>query len=131
MHTQSPPHAMQGPENYPADAFRNHYSNMAKNAAIVSVDTHFGSYPMMYGDQKDIHNRTAHYSDSAWQNIPPVHNYVNRMFDDIHVEGALVRYAGNLGMSMDSSGETGNTQGGAAPQGQALAGQGMPGGAPA
>ena len=125
MHTQSPPHAMQGPENYPTDAFRNHYSNMAKNAAIVSIDTHFGSYPVTYGDQKDIHNRTAHYSDSAWQDIPPVHNYVNRMLDDIHVEGALVRYAGNLG------GMGGGTPGeGAAPQGAMPQGQGGQGGAP-
>ncbi len=46
MHTQAPPHAMQGPENYPTDAFRDHYSNMAKNAAIVSLDTHFGAYPI-------------------------------------------------------------------------------------
>jgi len=39
MHTVSPNFTMQGPENYPSEAFRNHYSNMAKNAAIVSMST--------------------------------------------------------------------------------------------
>lgn len=88
---------LQGPENFLTDVFRNHYSNMAKNAAIVSVDTVYGTYPKNYGDQDDIHNRTAHHSDHNWQNTPPVHNYVNRLIDDIHCEGALVRYSGNLG----------------------------------
>ena len=41
MHTVSPCYFMQGPENYPTEMYRNHYSNMAKNAAIVSVSTHF------------------------------------------------------------------------------------------
>jgi 2,4-dienoyl-CoA reductase-like NADH-dependent reductase (Old Yellow Enzyme family)/thioredoxin reductase len=110
MHTVSPPHAMQGPENYPTDAYRNHYSNMAKNAAIVSLDTHFGSYPITYGDQKDMHNRTDHFSDHTWQDIPPVHNYLHRMIDDMHVEGALVRDASNLG-------DGGGAAGGGAPAG--------------
>ncbi|MBN1625809.1 MAG: hypothetical protein JW944_04730, partial [Deltaproteobacteria bacterium] len=88
LHTQSPPHSLQGPENFPADAFRLHYSNMAKNAAIVSLDDHFGTYPIQYGDGTDMHRGTDHYSDHIWQDIPPVHNYVNRMIDDIHSEGA-------------------------------------------
>jgi len=119
MHTQSPPHSMQGPENFPADVFRNHYSNMAKNAAIVSLDDHFGTYPKVYGDPKDMHNGTDHYSDHIWEDIPPVHNYVNRMIDDIHCEGALVRYVGTTG------GGGGMAPGGAPP------GRGdMPGGGP-
>lgn len=108
MHTQSPPHSLQGPENFPADAFRNHYSNMAKNASIVSLDDHFGTYPKQYGDGMDMHSGTDHYSDHIWEDIPPVHNYVNRMIDDIHCEGALVRYVGPTGggggMAMPSGG---------------------------
>lgn len=118
----SPPHNLQGPENFPAEAFRNHYSNMAKNAAIVSVDTGYGTYPKNYGDQDDIHNRTAHHSDHSWQDIPPVHNYVNRLIDDIHCEGALVRYSGNLGtgggMPDGASGGEGRGPAGGGPQGQ-------------
>src|SRR4030042_6476884 len=48
MHTVSPTYFMQGPENFPAEMYRNHYSNMAKNAAIVSVSTHYGTYPKTY-----------------------------------------------------------------------------------
>lgn len=39
MHAVSPNFCMQASENYPTEAFRNHYSNMAKNAAIVSMST--------------------------------------------------------------------------------------------
>jgi len=48
--TSSPPHCLQGPENYPTDAFRNHYSNMAKNAVIVTVDMLWGDYPKKYSN---------------------------------------------------------------------------------
>jgi len=128
LHTQSPPHSLQGPENFPADAFRLHYSNMAKNAAIVSLDDHFGTYPIQYGDGTDMHRGTDHYSDHIWQDIPPVHNYVNRMIDDIHSEGALVRYVGTTGggggMPMPSGGGMpGGGQGGM-PGGMQQGGQG-------
>ena len=41
-------YAFQGPENYPTDAFRNHYLNLAKNAAIVTMPTMFGSSQRKY-----------------------------------------------------------------------------------
>lgn len=93
---------------------------MAKNAAIVSLDDHFGTYPIQYAEGDDMHRGTDHYSDHIWQDIPPVHNYVNRMIDDIHSEGALVRYVGTTGGGggMPSSG-------GGMPSG---GGGGMPGG---
>jgi 2,4-dienoyl-CoA reductase-like NADH-dependent reductase (Old Yellow Enzyme family)/thioredoxin reductase len=103
MHTQSPPHCMQGPENFPVDAYRNHYSNMAKNAAIVTLDTHYGSYPIDY-NQKGLFSHMTHMADHIWQDIPPVHNYLNRMLDDIHMEGALVRYVGNIGATASMRG---------------------------
>jgi len=118
MHTQSPPHCLQGPENFPADAYRNHYSNIAKNAAIVSVEEHFIKYPIDYSDTGPM-SGMLHFSDHIWQDIPPVHNYLNRMIDDIHCEGALVYFAGDFGYSKD-----GTSTGGGAPGG------GMPGGAP-
>jgi thioredoxin reductase len=118
MHTQAPPHSMQGPENYPADAFRNHYSDMAKNAAIVSFDTHFApSYPIDYSGANSPMSGMLHYSDHIWEDIPPVHNYVNRMIDDMHIEGALVRYAGNLGTSAGSSRYNGMNDQGSGPSG--------------
>jgi len=132
MYTQAPPHLLQGPENYPADAFRNHYSNMAKNAAIVSFDTHFASYPIDYSQTGPL-SGMLHMSDHIWQNIPPVHNYVNRMIDDMHIEGALVRYAGNLGGPMpdpDSSSNGSAKPAAAVDAPGGVPGGGMPGGRP-
>ena len=129
MHTISPPHSMQGPENYPTDVYRNHYSNMAKNAAIVSLDTHFASYPIVYKDQSDTHNRTDHFSDHSWQDIPPVHNYLNRMIDDIHIEGALVFYGGGTGGGPGGGGGAPGGGGGAPGGAGGPGGGGAPGGA--
>jgi len=92
MHTPSPPHSLQGPENYPADAYRAHYSEMAKNAAIVTVNEHFGRYPKTWPATWDPGNEDGrlHYSDSMWEDIPPVHNYFQQMIEEIHCEGAIV-----------------------------------------
>ena len=139
MHTVSPTYFMQGPENFPAEMYRNHYSNMAKNAAIVSMSTHYGTYPKTY--TKGQHGPSANFCDDIWQDIPPVQNYVERLMEDIHCEGALILFVGNTGMS--GSGGGGGMPGaaggapGAAPGGQGAmpgaeqGGQGgMPGGAP-
>jgi thioredoxin reductase len=96
FHTPSPPHCLQGPENYPTDAFRNHYSNMAKNAAIVTVDMLWGDYPKTYSDPP---RGADYFGDHNWQDIPPVHNYIQRMLEDIHAEGALAHYIGSVGGS--------------------------------
>jgi 2,4-dienoyl-CoA reductase-like NADH-dependent reductase (Old Yellow Enzyme family)/thioredoxin reductase len=88
LHTPSPPHALQGPENYPADPYRAHYSQMAKNAAIVTMVEHYGTYPKTYDPDTD--NGMVHYSDSMWEDIPPVRNYVQQMIEEIHCEGSLV-----------------------------------------
>jgi NADPH-dependent 2,4-dienoyl-CoA reductase/sulfur reductase-like enzyme len=88
LHTPSPPHSLQGPENFPADSYRAHYSEIAKNAAIVTMVEHFGQYPKSYDPNVD--NGMVHYSDSMWQDIPPVHNYVHQMIEEIHCEGSLV-----------------------------------------
>jgi len=95
MHTVSTPTLIQGPENFPADAYRNHYSNMAKNAAIVTINTQFGAYPKIYTPNQ--HGPSANFSDDIWQDIPPVQNYVERLMDDIHCEGALICFAGAMG----------------------------------
>lgn len=88
LHTPSPPHSLQGPENYPADPYRAHYSRMAKNAAIVTMVEHFGQYPKTFDPNVD--NGMVHYSDSMWEDIPPVRNYVQQMIEEIHCEGSLV-----------------------------------------
>jgi 2,4-dienoyl-CoA reductase-like NADH-dependent reductase (Old Yellow Enzyme family)/thioredoxin reductase len=130
MHTVSPTYFMQGPENYPAEMYRNHYSNMAKNAAIVSISTHYGTYPKTY--TKGQHGPSANFCDDIWQDIPPVENYVNEMFDDIHYQGAMILFTGNTG-GMGGGGGTpgGGAPGGAtgAPGGGATPGGGAPGGA--
>jgi 2,4-dienoyl-CoA reductase-like NADH-dependent reductase (Old Yellow Enzyme family)/thioredoxin reductase len=108
MHAVSPNFCMQASENYPTEAYRNHYSNMAKNAAIVSMSTLFGSYPKKYFTKDDFANDEylfeawnswQHIGNGAWEDIPPVHNYVERMIDDIHSEGALILFVGNTGGS--------------------------------
>jgi 2,4-dienoyl-CoA reductase-like NADH-dependent reductase (Old Yellow Enzyme family)/thioredoxin reductase len=155
MHAVSPNFCMQASENYPTEAYRNHYSNMAKNAAIVSMNTLFGSYPKKYFTKEDFPNDEylfeawnswQHIGNGAWEDIPPVHNYVERMIDDIHSEGALILFAGNTGGSNNNfiasgeasgqrdevgmqraakaaAGEGGGMMGGAGPGG-------MPGGGP-
>ncbi|MBN1627751.1 MAG: FAD-dependent oxidoreductase [Deltaproteobacteria bacterium] len=95
MHTVSPTYLMQGPENFPADAYRNHYSNMARNAAIVSINTHFGAYPKTYSP--NAHGPSANFCDDIWEDIPPTHNYVQRLIEDIHCEGSLVYFSGPTG----------------------------------
>jgi 2,4-dienoyl-CoA reductase-like NADH-dependent reductase (Old Yellow Enzyme family)/thioredoxin reductase len=155
MHAVSPNFCMQASENYPTEAYRNHYSNMAKNAAIVSMSTLFGKYPKKYFTKDDFPNDEylfeawnswQHIGNGAWEDIPPVHNYVERMIDDIHSEGALILFVGNTGGSNNNfiasgeasgqkdevgmqraakaaAGEGGGMMGGAGPGG-------MPGGGP-
>jgi 2,4-dienoyl-CoA reductase-like NADH-dependent reductase (Old Yellow Enzyme family)/thioredoxin reductase len=120
MHTVSPNYLMQGPENYPSDLWRSHYSNMAKNAAIVSMSTSFGQYPKTYPAKGNANYRWTRISNDKWEDIPPTQNYVDRMIEDIHCEGSLVLFAGNTG---------GSGGGGGMPGGGAGAPGGMPGGA--
>jgi len=120
MHTVSPNYLMQGPENYPSELWRSHYSNMAKNAAIVSISTCFGTYPKTYPAKGDANYRWTRISNDKWEDIPPTQNYVDRMIEDIHCEGALVLFAGN----------TGGGGGGAGPGGMPGGGGGIRGGAP-
>jgi len=126
MHTVSPTYFMQGPENFPAENYRNHYSNMAKNAAIVSMSTHYGTAAQRQYEKEDVKNDNAfnHYCDRSWDDIPPVYNYVNQLMEDIHCEGALILFAGNTGMG-GGGGMPGGGQGG--PGGMPGGGE-MPGG---
>jgi len=123
MHTVSPTYFMQGPENFPAEMYRNHYSNVAKNAAIVSMSTHFGTYPKKY--VKGQHGPSANFCDDIWEDIPPVENYVQRLMEDIHCEGALILKAGATG----GQGNLGMPGGGIVPGGAGERGA-APGGMP-
>jgi hypothetical protein len=130
MHTVSPTYYMQGPENFPAEMYRNHYSNMAKNAAIVSMSTHFGTYPKTY--TKGAHGPSNNFSDDIWQDIPPVENYVQRLMEDMHCEGALILKVGGTGGRGNAGvpggaagvpGSQGGQQGGMPPAHQTRAGR--------
>jgi len=103
--TPSPPHSLQGPENYPADAYRSHYSEIAKNAAMVTLVEEFGQWPKTY-EAKDTKFGPSHYSDSMWQDIPPVHNYIDQLIEDIHCEGSLI-CCGRIGGSRGGPGGAG------------------------
>jgi thioredoxin reductase len=122
MHTVSPTYFMQGPENFPTENYRNHYSNVAKNAAIVSMSTHFGTYPKTW--DKTRTDAFGHMSNSIWEDIPPVGNYIDQLMEDIHCEGALIYFAGDTGQSGGGGGMPGGMQQGGAAGGQG----GMPGG---
>ncbi|MBP1608285.1 MAG: FAD-dependent oxidoreductase [Acidobacteria bacterium] len=131
MHTQSPIYFMQGPENFPTESYRNHYSNMAKNAAIVSMSSQFGKYPKTY---EKIQDAFYHMANSIWEDIPPVENYICQLMEDIHCEGSLIYYSGDTGggaMGPINRGGSGAQQGGA-PGSQRGAGNwgGAPGGMP-
>ena len=131
MHTQSPIYFMQGPENFPTESYRNHYSNMAKNAAIVSMSSQFGKYPKTYEKLQDAF---YHMANSIWEDIPPVENYICQLMEDIHCEGSLIYYSGDTGggaMGPINRGGSGAQQGGA-PGSQRGAGNwgGAPGGMP-
>ncbi len=134
MHTVSPNYFMQGPENFPTENFRNHYSNVAKNAAIVTISTMFGTtFPVEWGPYNDA---ISHMSNRSWEDIPPVWNYIEQMIEDIHNEGALVICAGNTGgMGPNSAKPGAGSDGrGGMPGGTGGAsggpGGGMPGGGP-
>jgi len=86
---------------------------MARNAAIVSINTCFGKYPKTYHTKDDPINWSwEHISNNKWEDIPPVYNYVERMIEDIHCEGAYVLFCTNTGhdtpVAGDSSGQSGN-----------------------
>jgi len=134
LHTVSPTYFMQGPENYPTEIYRNHYSNMAKNAAIVSMSTHYNLLGPRTSHEVDLHNDDAfsHYSDRAWDNLTQVYNYVNEMMDDIHYQGSLILFAGNTGRPgvMPAAPAQGGAPGGTAQAGGAPGGGGAPGAAP-
>jgi thioredoxin reductase len=122
MHTVSPTYFMQGPENFPTENYRNHYSNVAKNAAIVSMSTHFGTYPKTWDKTRDD-DAFNHMSNSAWEDIGPVANYIDQLMEDIHCEGALIYFAGDTG-----GGGGGMPGGGGAPGGAGGQQGGAPGG---
>ena len=114
LHTVSPTYFMQGPETFPTEMYRNHMSNIAKNAAIVTVSTHFGPYPLTYDNAKA--EGSDHFGDKTWQDIPPVHNYVSEMIDDIRYQGAMAFFAGNT-VSMTGGGPSGAPGGAGGPGG--------------
>jgi 2,4-dienoyl-CoA reductase-like NADH-dependent reductase (Old Yellow Enzyme family)/thioredoxin reductase len=124
MHTVSPPYFMQGPENYPTELFRSHYSNIAKNAAIITLSTMYGTSSQRGNEKASFDNDNAfnHYSDRSWDDTSRVFNYLNEMIDDLHYQGTLVHLSGSGGMSGTTSSTTTSSSGG---QG---GGQGGPGG---
>jgi len=99
MYTVAGHFTFQGPENYPSDAYRNHYSNIAKNVAIVTVMTMFGKYPKTYHARKENPEMWGweHLSNNKWEDIPATWNYVERMLEDIHCEGSLAVFGANTG----------------------------------
>jgi NADPH-dependent 2,4-dienoyl-CoA reductase/sulfur reductase-like enzyme len=104
MHCVSPVYIFQGPENFPTDAWRNHYSNIAKNVAIVTMEYTFGKYPKKYHTKEEYPALWSweHISNNKWEDIPPVWNYIERAVEDIHCEGALILYAGDMGSVGDA-----------------------------
>jgi NADPH-dependent 2,4-dienoyl-CoA reductase/sulfur reductase-like enzyme len=140
MHCISPVYTLQGPENFPSEAWRNHYSNIAKNAAIITMEYTFGKYPKKYHTKEENSSLWSweHISNNKWEDIPPTWNYIERAMEDMHSEGTLILFGGDSGAVGDmvvggdvgsESGSDGlggaNVQGGMTPnQIPALSGQG-------
>jgi len=133
MHCVSPVYTLQGPENYPSEAWRNHYSNIAKNAAIVTMEYTFGKYPKKYHTKEESFSYWSweHISNNKWEDIPPVWNYLERAVEDIHSEGALIVFGGDSGavgeaiVAGDVGSESGSDGlGGRGVQGAATMGEG-------
>ncbi len=130
MHTISAPFFMQGPENFPTEMYRKHYSDLAKNAAIITMSTHYGSTTQRTYKKMDLKSDFAfnHYTDSSWDDIPLVYNYISEMIDNIHYQGSLILFGGNSGGMMgDMSAMFGGAAGGQGGTSGEAAG-GMPGG---
>jgi NADPH-dependent 2,4-dienoyl-CoA reductase/sulfur reductase-like enzyme len=132
MHCVSPVYTFQGPENFPSEAWRNHYTNLAKNAAVVTMETMFGPYPKKYHTKEEsaAYWSWEHISNNKWENIPPVWNYVERAVEDIHAEGCLIVFGSNTGDVGDMivSGDVGTESGSDGLGGDTVVG-GMSGGA--
>jgi len=113
MHCISPVYTFQGPENFPTDRWRTHYSNIAKNAAIVTMETSFGKFPRTYHTKEENPDYWSweHISDNSWLDIPPVWNYVERAMEDIHCEGSLILSGGNTGLGAPVPGEASGQKG--------------------
>jgi NADPH-dependent 2,4-dienoyl-CoA reductase/sulfur reductase-like enzyme len=89
----SPPHFLQGPENFPAAVLREYYATMARGAAIIMPRFEGG----MFGtSRKDIRGDSAHMAmfDSS---DPAVQNYVDQIIEGIHSMGSLVMGGGRGG----------------------------------
>jgi len=94
----SPPHFMQGPENFPADVSRIFYSTVAKGAAIVLCPTATGSgqgAPQV--SKKEGFGDSIHMSDYDATD-PGVQNYFAQIIEGVHSMGSLV-LGGSIGGS--------------------------------
>jgi len=90
----APPHFLQGPETYPAEALRCYYSTMARGAAIISPRFGGGGGP---GSGTTSHKGLT--GDSAHMAIfdssdPSVQNYIDQIIEGIHSMGSLVSGGG-------------------------------------
>jgi thioredoxin reductase len=94
----SPPHFLQGPENFPSDVTRTFYSTVATGSAIVLCPTILGSgqgAPFVskkegFGDS--IHMSSYDTTDSG------VQNYIAQIIEGVHSLGSLV-LGGSIGGS--------------------------------
>jgi len=86
----SPPHFMQGPENFPSDVSRIFYSTVAKGAAIVLCPTSTGSgqgAPQV--SKREGFGDSIHMSDYDTTD-PGVQNYFAQIIEGVHSMGSLV-----------------------------------------
>jgi|WetSurSiteA1Bulk_404760.scaffolds.fasta_scaffold15564_1 thioredoxin reductase len=94
----SPPHFLQGPENFPSDVMRTFYSTVAKGSAIVLCPTITGSgqgAPQV--SKKEGFGDSIHMSDYD-STDPGVQNYIAQIIEGVHSMGSLV-LGGSIGGS--------------------------------
>jgi thioredoxin reductase len=86
----SPPHYLQGPEDFHTDILRTFYSNMAKAAAIISARLEGSSQGT---DRSKMKGDSAHMARFDASN-PAFQNYVDQIIEGIHSMGSLVSGGG-------------------------------------
>lgn len=92
----SPPHFLQGPENFPSNVTRIFYSNVAKGAAIVLCPTALGSGQGEPQVSKRVGVGDSIHMSSYDATDPGVQNYIAQIIEGVHSMGSLV-LGGSIG----------------------------------
>ena len=86
IHPNASPHFLQGPEEYPADAYIAHYSGIARSGAAIVTMAEWDNWP----EQRTAPAPTPDFVHMQAFNVKSggVQNYICAMLEDIHFYGS-------------------------------------------